>query len=129
MTEIREFMKTDLITVRPDTPAVDAIKLLIKHRISGLPVVNEQNDIVGILSEKDLLELFSQPTKDCAVKALMTPDPEAIEVEADLVEVFDCLMSSDFRRVLIHEKGKLVGLVSRADLMPAILDAMLDPAL
>jgi len=56
----------------------------------------------------------------------MTPDPQTLDVNAPLVDVFDILMANDFRRLLIHEKGKLVGVVSRADLMPALLEALLE---
>ena len=55
----------------------------------------------------------------------MTHDPTTVDIEAPLVDVVDCLMTHDFRRVLIHEKGKLVGLISRADIMPAILRSLL----
>ena len=104
----------------------DAIKKLIDNSISGVPVVNAANEIVGILSEKDLLKVFYvEDGKPLVVGTFMTPDPVSFDVNAPLVEIFDCLMANDFRRVLIHENDKLVGLISRADLMPAILEALL----
>jgi len=119
-------MSSEVITVYPDTPVKVAIELLIDNDISGLPVVRRDRTIVGVLSEKDLLKVFYEDASNVrTVGALMTPDPILIGVDAPLVEVFDCLMTHDFRRVLIHERGKLVGLVSRADLMPTILDALL----
>jgi CBS domain-containing protein len=123
MPTIREVMKTDLITIQPDAPVADALRLLIDHGISGLPVVDADGAIVGVLSEKDLLKVFYE--KDLTVGGLMTRDPETISVDADLVEVFDSLMAANFRRVLIHDGGKLVGLISRADLMPALLESLL----
>jgi len=125
MTTIREIMHHWPITLRPGSPLPVAVELLIEHGVSGLPVVSEAGEILGILSEKDLLKVFYE--RDAAtVETVMTRDPIAIDVEAPLVEVFDCLMANDFRRVLVHERGKLVGLVTRADLMPAILAALLD---
>ncbi len=127
MATIQSIMKTDLITVGPETSLSEALALLIENNISGLPVVDREGSIVGVLSEKDLLKMFYE-TGANTVQSLMTANPVTIAVDAPLVEVFDCLMSNDFRRVLIHKKRKLVGLVSRADLMPTILDALAEQA-
>lgn len=123
MKTIREVMSPDPIQVHPETPLREAIALLVEHNISGVPVVDGDQAIVGILSEKDLLKLFHEPDAR-AVGALMTRDPITFPVDADLVEVVDCLLANDFRRVMIHDAGRLVGLVSRADVMPAILDLL-----
>lgn len=123
----KSIMKSDLITVKADTKVSEAIALLIEHGISGLPVVDSEHRIVGILSEKDLLRVFYEgDTAKPVVEAFMTRDPVTFAVDAPLVDVLDCLMANNFRRVLIHEDGKLVGLVSRADMMPPILAALLD---
>ena len=124
MPTIREIMQSDLITVEPKTPVRDAISLLIEHGISGLPVVDDQKRIVGVLSEKDILKVFYEGEQE--VGALMTADPECVSVDDPLVDVIDMLMANNFRRVLVHEQGKLVGLVSRADLMPALFEGLLE---
>ena len=80
-----------------------------------------------MLIERDVLKLFDELDVD-TVSDRMTRDPVAICVDSPLVDVFDCLMANDFRRVLIHDQHKLVGLISRADLMPAILDSLIDRA-
>jgi CBS domain-containing protein len=125
MATIREIMTPQPITVGPDSRVKRALELLIEHEISGLPVVDRDGRIVGILSEKDLLKLFSEPRAG-TVGSVMTRVAMTFDVDAPLVDVIDCLMTYDFRRVLIHEQGKLVGVVSRADLMPAILSALAD---
>jgi CBS domain-containing protein len=70
-----------------------------------------------------VLKLFYESDAK-TVDSVMTRNPTVIDVDAHLVEVFDCLMANDFRRVLIHDRQKLVGLISRADLMPSILAAL-----
>jgi CBS domain-containing protein len=125
MATIREIMQTESITVRPDSPVTLALQLLIDHGISGLPVVDADERIVGVLSEKDLLKVFYEKDVE-TVAGVMTSNPITVPVDAPLVDVFDCLMANDFRRVLVHEQGRLVGLVSRADLMPTILAALLE---
>jgi CBS domain-containing protein len=125
MKTIRDVMRVDPITIQPDTQLHRAVELLIENDISGLPVVDDNGVIVGVLSDKDLMKAFYEPEAH-TVKTVMTHDPMTISVDAPLVDVFDYLMANDFRRVLIHDHRKLVGLISRADLMPPILDVLLD---
>jgi len=125
MKSIREIMQSETIVVRPEDSVHRALELLIEHRISGLPVTDADNRIVGVVSERDLLKLFYE-SEAHTVSAVMTKKPITISVDSPLVEVFDCLMAHDFRRVLIHDRHKLVGLISRADLMPAILEALIE---
>ncbi len=125
MKTIREIMQSETIVVQPEDSVHHALELLIEHSISGLPVTDADNRIVGIISERDVLKLFYEPEAR-TVSAVMTKDPTTISVDSPLVEVFDCLMANDFRRVLIHDQHKLVGLISRADLMPTILEALIE---
>ena len=96
---------------------------MVENDISGLPVVDAEGLIVGALNESDLLRVFYE-SGAANVASVMTRDPDVVSVHAPLVDVVDQLMSSDFRRVLVHEDGKLVGIVTRACLMPAILEAL-----
>lgn len=125
MKTIQDVMQSAPIVVRPEDSVRQALELLIGNDISGLPVTDDSGRIVGILSEKDVLKLFYEPDAR-TVESVMTRDPVKVSVDSPLVDVVDCLMANDFRRVLIHEGDKLVGLVSRADLMPAILDALVE---
>ena len=125
MKTIRDVMQPDPIKIRPDANLRGVLELLIQNQISGLPVVDEAGRLVGVLSEKDLLKLFYELDTH-SVESLMSRDPVSIPVEGPLVDVVDSLMANDFRRVFIHEDEKLVGLISRADLMPAILGALLE---
>jgi len=125
--DIRTIMTAAPIAVRAESPLHVAIELLIEHEISGLPVVDAENRIVGVVSEKDILALFGGRDSQI-VGDLMTADPITFSVDAPLVEVVDCLMTYDFRRVLIHQAGKLAGVVSRADVMPVILDLLRERA-
>ena len=120
MKTIRDIMTPDPITIGPDRSLAEAIEMLVEYEISGLPVVAEDDKIVGVLSERDLLKTFQRPDAR-TVGDLMTADVVSISVDAPLVEVVDIIMSNDFRRVLIHDHGRIAGVVSRADLMPVIL--------
>lgn len=56
--QIKEIMTGDVITTTPDTPVEDAARLMVAHKIGGLPVVDEYNDIVGVITETDIFETF-----------------------------------------------------------------------
>lgn len=123
MTTAREIMETRLITVTEQTPLSEAITLLMVHHISGLPVVDGESRLVGIITEKDLLDVCHKETGSFRVVGdLMSRDIRTFQADAPLADLCDCLMTHHFRRVPILEGDKLVGLVSRADLLPTILE-------
>jgi len=116
-------MRTDLVTVQHDTPVKDAVAQLRHHRISGLPVVDAEGRLVGIVTEKDVMRLLYEEAGSLhTVGDLMTPNVRAFHPDDPLGAVCDCLMANHFRRVPIVQDGKLVGLISRADLMDTILE-------
>ena len=125
MKTISGIMQAAPIVIHREDSLHRALELLIENNISGLPVVDDAGELVGVLSEKDLLKIFSEPDSH-TVDSVMTLDPVSISIDAPLVEVVDCLMANDFRRVFIHDHKTLVGLISRADLMPAILEALVE---
>jgi len=120
---ILDVMEGDLAAVSPETPVPAALALMIENRISSVPVVDEEGRIVGALNERDLMKVFYRPDADC-VATVMTRNPVSVSIDAPLVDVVDRLMSSDFRRVLIHDDDRLVGVITRSHLMPALLDAL-----
>jgi CBS domain-containing protein len=125
MKTIRDVMQPDPIQIRPDGALHRVLELLIENQISGLPVVDETGRLVGVVTEKDLLKIFYEPDAR-TVESLMSRDPVSISADDPLVDVVDLLMANDFRRIFIHEDGRLTGLISRSDLMPAILEALLE---
>lgn len=125
MTTVRSVMRTELITVLQDAPLSEAVGLLMSHRISGLPVVDAQGVLLGIVTEKDLLRvLYEEPGTLRLVRDLMTTELRSFGPDEPLENVCDCLMANHFRRVPVVEQGKLVGLVSRADLMETIYEVI-----
>jgi CBS domain-containing protein len=120
---IRDVMETGLATVSPDTTIRAALALMTSHRISSVPVVDEHDRIVGALNESDLMRVFYEPDVQC-VGDVMTRNPVRVPIDAPLVDVVDHLMSTNFRRVLIHDDERLVGVITRSHLMPALLDVL-----
>lgn len=124
---IRDLMTSDVVAATPDMPLSEATRLLIGHHITGMPVVDRERKIVGVITELDLIRTAAEPHVTWrTVDQLMTRDPTTVNVNAPLASVFDCLMTHSFRRVLVEEDGRLVGLISRSDLLPVILDHLME---
>lgn len=126
---VREVMATGLVTLKPDTPIFTAITLLLKNRISGAPVVDDQGALVGILSEKDCLRVFANeaffsqnaggPVSEYMSRTIQTMDPDD-----DVFKAADIFLKNSFRRMPVVDDGRLVGLVSRRDVLLASLRLM-----
>jgi len=115
----KDIMTKNVISVRKETPIREAVALLAKHNITGIPVVEDDMTLVGILSEKDLLTLVygQEGEEDKTVNDFMTVPPIYFDQDDSVVDVCDCLTNSLFRRVPVTSKGKLVGIISRRDMI------------
>ena len=123
MFEAKNIMVTDIITVKKQTPIYEAIRILVEHNITGIPVVNDDMTLVGILSEKDVLKLlYETHDKPGVVEDYMTENPVSFDQDDNLIDITECLIKNNFRRVLITENGKLAGIISRKDIIKYILE-------
>ena len=124
MLKAKDIMTTHVVTVNVDDSVDHAISLMVKHRISGLPVLDTQGRPAGIISEFDLLELVCDGrTGDCKVADYMSTDVLGVREDTSWVTVADLFRAKHVRRLPVFRDGMLVGIVSRHDLMHAIRDA------
>jgi len=115
---IRDVMHSDVIGIRPDATVAEAIKLLTDRHIGGLPVVASGGAIVGMISELALIDVvFNASVKDAPVADYMTPDVHTVHPNDPLSRAAQLFTLYSFRRLPVVENGKLVGIVSRRDLM------------
>jgi CBS domain-containing protein len=123
MLTAKDIMTKEVVSVRRDTPVREALQLMLVNKISGMPVVKEDMTLVGIVTEKDLLRLLhgQQSTKGKTVEEFMTQPAVYFEEDESLDEICDCLNDVTFRRVPVTKKGKVVGIVSRPDVIRCIL--------
>jgi len=105
-------MTTKLISVNEQQTKQQAAKLLSQHRISGLPVVNEDRTTVGVVTEHDIISKTGQTVSDIMTRGVISVTPDT-----DLEEVRRILVNERIKRLLVLDHGKLVGIVSRADLV------------
>jgi len=123
MLRAKDIMTKDVISVEKDTPIYEAMQLIAKHDISGMPVVKSDTTLIGILSEKDVLSLFyaREDDEEKAVNDFMTQPAVFFDENESLLDICDFLKRNIFRRVPITSKGKLVGVISIRDVIEYIL--------
>ena len=131
MFEAETAMKTEVFTVKRQTPIYEAIKLLTENHITGLPVVNDDMVLVGVVTEKDVLNLLSNldalmvvpdlKHSVAAVEDFMTKDVVSFDENDDLLDICECLIDNSFRRVPVTSGGKVVGIISRRDIVGFVL--------
>ena len=121
---IKDFMVTKLITFTPDTLIGFAINSLITNKISGAPVIDNNGNLVGILSEKDCLQTWLESSYynylSGHVKDYMSKNLITIDVNDNITEVAQKFIDLRFRRFPVLENGKLVGQISRRDVLKVI---------
>ncbi|NIP28771.1 MAG: CBS domain-containing protein [Phycisphaerae bacterium] len=119
MLTAEEIMTRNVITVKEDTPIREAMKTMLKEKVSGLPVVYDDMSVAGVLSEKDVLNLLydKEGLKTQKVRYFMTEHTISFDIDDNLIDICDFLAKGLVRRVPITSNGKLVGIVSVADIM------------
>lgn len=121
---VGDIMTRDPLAVQPHTLLSEAVDLLFSQRISGLPVVGSAGQLVGILTEQDCLrvayadEYYSIPSR--SVGEAMTTSVRTIEATADVMKALRIFLDESFRRLPVVESGRLVGVVSRRDVLGAL---------
>ena len=123
MLKAKDIMIDHVVCVRKDTLVLNVNKLMVKNRITGIPVVEDDMSLVGMVSEHDILRLlhtFSEE-KDRAVSDFMTKPAVYFEIEEPALDICYCLRDYTIRRVPITSNGKVVGIISRSDIIKYIL--------
>jgi CBS domain-containing protein len=148
-TLVREIMDADPATVRPETPVEEVVQTLRRHELPGVPVVDAEGRCVGIVTEADLVlpddegdlhiphyinlfggTIFLEPLsrfedrlrKAFAAKAedMMTRDPDSVAPETSVREAARLIHESGHNRLPVVEDGRLVGVVTRVDVLGAL---------
>jgi CBS domain-containing protein len=117
-------MTRQVICIRTDTPIFEAIKLMVQNNITGVPVVEDDMTLVGMLSEQDVLRLLHtyEDEKDRTVNDFMTEPVVHFEEDEPLLDVCHCLRDNSIRRVPVTSNGKVTGVISRSDILKCILE-------
>jgi CBS-domain-containing membrane protein len=135
---VRDIMTTPVITIGPDADIHNASQILTDHKISGLPVVDEENIVIGIITEADILEmtginrghtirdlirhLLGEPVQPIpegtSLKKFMSTPAITIDPDADIRRAAKIMIDRKVKRLpVVDDQGKLLGIVSRSDIV------------
>ncbi|AEG60094.1 CBS domain-containing protein [Desulforamulus ruminis] len=145
--KVKEIMRSDVITVTKDMTIQEVAEVLVTHNISGVPVVDEAGSLVGMVTEGDLLHKESNPRipkffgllggliyfggvdqykedfkKLAALKAaeIMTSKVITVSGEEEVGQVATLMIDNNIKRIPVVENGKMIGIVSRADIVKTL---------
>jgi CBS domain-containing protein len=121
---VRDYMSTKLVTFTPEMEVMRAVNLLVQHGIAGAPVVDKEGRVVGMFSEKDCLSVALVASQDSCiagpVSQFMSTKVVTVDPDTNLTQLATMFVSQSYRRYPVLEQGKLVGQISRSDVMRAI---------
>ena len=150
MLKARDIMKRELITVSPETSVTDAANILLEKHVNGLPVVDENGHLVGIICQSDLVaqqmrlpvpsvfnlldgliplgsprSLEKEVRKIAAITVLeaMSVNPVTVSPETSLEEIATLMVSKSFHTLPVLEQGKLVGIIGKEDVLRTLIEA------
>jgi len=120
---IEELVGGEVGTCTPSTPITEAAAHMVAEDVGSL-VVMDNVDILGIVTERDVLRAVAegQSTKTTPVKAIMTPEPDLLESDVDVREATEWLLAAGYRHLPVVKEGRLIGMVSMKDLVWALTE-------
>lgn len=140
-----DVMTRNVISIDPDSTVLQAARLMLQHRISGLPVIDAKGELVGVLSEGDFLRRSETNTEKrrsrwleflmgpgriaaeyshshgCKVSEAMSPKPHTVDVSASIEDIVELMERHRIKRVPVLCGGEVVGIVTRSNLMRAMV--------
>ena len=125
--KVKDYMTTKLITFSPNQSIENVIEKLIKYRISGGPVVNDKQELIGIISEGDCIKQISEsryynlPMNHQTIEHCMVKNVDTIDGNMNVFDAANKFLDSKRRRFPIVQEGKLIGLISQKDILKAAL--------
>ncbi len=146
--KVSELMSTDLFIVSPETKITEAAKILLENHINGIPVVDEDNRLVGIICQSDIitqqkklplpsiftlfdgiiplsssqhLEKELQRMSASTVEEAMSPDPVSVTPDTELEDVAELMVNKNFHTIPVVENDQLVGIIGKEDVLKTLI--------
>lgn len=121
---VRDYMDKVVPTLAPDVDILEAVDFLLEHRVTGAPVVDEGGAVMGIVTEKDCLRLLSTGAEADLprgkVRDFMTTAVTTVPPDMNVYFVAGLFLKASFRRIPVVDKGRLVGAITRFDILRVI---------
>lgn len=117
----KQAMSRGLVTLRPDMDVLEALCILVEQRLSGAPVVDQTGNLVGMLTERDCMQIALgagyHGEDGGRVERFMTHPVITVDARTPITEIAECFAESHFRRLPVMEQGRLIGIISRSDVL------------
>ncbi len=117
----KKAMSRGLVTLTPDMDVLEALRILVEQRISGAPVVDQIGNLVGMLTERDCMQIAlgaGYHSEDGGrVENFMTRSVVTVDANTPVTEIAERFATSNFRRLPVMEQGRLIGIISRRDVL------------
>lgn len=121
---VKDYMSRTLITFKPGTDVLDAVHTLVTQRIAGAPVVDDAGNLVGMLSELDCMRVVLDASyhgrSGGPVSDYMTTDTKTVAAQMNIIDLAQEFVDSRFRRFPVLDDNRLVGQISRRDVLRAL---------
>ncbi len=124
---VDDYMTRDLVTFRPDTPLRDVVSALLDKRITGAPVLDERDRVVGLIDDKDCLRLafdslyHNLPVHHKTTQEYMSNVMKSVKTGTDIMEAANIFLTTPYKRLLVlDDQGSLQGQISRRDVLRAV---------
>ena len=122
---VADYMTKRLVTLTKDTDVFEAIKKLLEHKITSAPVIDPQGRLLGMFSEKDGMKVFLESVYNQSTSGkvgdFMATDIIRVEADSSIVDVAEKFHQSSIRSFPVFEEQDFVGIVSRVDVLKALL--------
>jgi len=122
---VADYMATRLITLTKDTSVIDAIKKLLEHKVTCAPVVDQNGHYLGMFSEKDGMRVFIENVYNQSVSGkvgeYMSADIVKVDASSSIVDLAEKFQKSTVRSFPVFKEGQLVGVISRVDVLRALV--------
>ena len=121
---VKDYMARTIVTFKPDTPVLDAVHILVKNRIAGAPVVDDEGNLIGMLSELDCMKVALQAGYHSAyggpVRDYMSEGVQTVNLDMSIVDLAQVFIDKKYRRFPVTDNNRLVGQISRRDVLRAL---------
>lgn len=122
---IADYMTKNLMTVKQDMDALAAIKQLLSHKITCAPVLDKSGNLVGMFSEKDCMKVVLDASYNQGMSGkvddFMCKEIKTVNAESSIVDLADKFLDVSVRSYPVFDDNKLVGIVSRTDVLKALV--------
>ena len=121
---VRDYMAASLVVLHPEMEILRAIHLLVENRISGAPVTDEHGNLVGVLSELDCMRVALNAgyyeQLGGQVAEYMSRDVRTVQADTSIITLAQMFLDSPYRRYPVLDDNRLVGQISRRDVLRAL---------